>query len=679
MQDKYILEKKIGSGSYGSVYIVHHSSKPEKKYVLKKIPLKGLSQKEKQSAKQEVKLLQSLQHPFIVRYIDSFLDEDSNLCIVMSYCKGGDIANHIQKNYSIQKLPEKVLLKWFIQTTLALHFIHSRKVLHRDLKSQNIFLSENGNVKLGDFGIARVFDSSTGRTCEHLAQTTIGTPLYMSPEQCNGSKYSYKSDIWSLGVILYEMVNQGALPFKGKNIQLLFINIQKGYYTPIKNFNSYTNQIIMLIRSCLQTRPSKRPNLKDILTLPIITKFIRSNMLVVGNDSNLTLATDQMDEALPEGEMNNLLLQLQDLGVLSSKPSNLDPTPPTTTPPGTGNSALQKRVDNNRSKTPVLQPPQEKILPKPLQKINLPSRPSSGSNRLISEIDKVQKEKQRLEKILELIRKEKEEKKKQDPPPNSNEAPRKPISILPQRGQTPYSNEMKFNSTKDKILFERQRKKALEEEEQKVKLLQARKEYHQFRVAAKNQHYQQLYSNHFILPEARDANLKNGPKVFNLKSPRGEGDEESEYEDLLRQTTKKLEMLQDELQIPHPEEDIEEEIDILTDSDKDSELCQSEDEYYESASEFDDEIDEFEDEGGAVTGRLEDRAFQLQSQCESIFGKERFSKLYEAYKQLYNSDQMHSKESKDLEKKEILGDESAQLGKYCQLIEELIFVQSALI
>ena len=177
--NRYVVEKKLGSGSYGSVFVVHSTTNIDKKYVMKKIPLKGQSQKEKNSAKQEVKLLQTLQHPFIVRYIDSFMDEESNLCIVMSFCKGGDLSNFIQKNYLNQRVPEKTVLKLFVQSALALYFIHNQKVLHRDLKSQNIFLSEKGNVKLGDFGIAKVFDESGMRTCEQMAQTTIGTPLYM--------------------------------------------------------------------------------------------------------------------------------------------------------------------------------------------------------------------------------------------------------------------------------------------------------------------------------------------------------------------------------------------------------------------------------------------------------------------------------------------------------------------
>jgi len=139
--NKYVVEKKLGSGSYGSVFVVHATSNPDKKYVMKKIPLKGQSQKEKNSAKQEVKLLQTLQHPFIVRYIDSFIDEESNLCIVMSYCKGGDLANFVQKNYTIQRIPEKIILKLFAQTTLALLFMHSQKVLHRDLKVSILFPS----------------------------------------------------------------------------------------------------------------------------------------------------------------------------------------------------------------------------------------------------------------------------------------------------------------------------------------------------------------------------------------------------------------------------------------------------------------------------------------------------------------------------------------------------------
>lgn len=95
---------------------------------------------------------------------------------------------------------------------LSIQCVHNLKILHRDIKSHNIFLMKDMSIKLGDFGIAKVFNSTKSR-----AQTMIGTPYYFSPEMCKGETYSYKTDIWSLGVLLYE-ITVLEYPFKGKNI-----------------------------------------------------------------------------------------------------------------------------------------------------------------------------------------------------------------------------------------------------------------------------------------------------------------------------------------------------------------------------------------------------------------------------------------------------------------------------
>ena len=111
--DKYVIEKKIGQGSYGGVYIVHLKNNANKRYVLKRVPLHTLSSKEKKAAEQEVALLQKLQHPNIVRYKDSFLDNrDRDLCIIMRYCEGGDLSSKI-KQYNGKPIPEPIIMKWY--------------------------------------------------------------------------------------------------------------------------------------------------------------------------------------------------------------------------------------------------------------------------------------------------------------------------------------------------------------------------------------------------------------------------------------------------------------------------------------------------------------------------------------------------------------------------------------
>jgi serine/threonine protein kinase len=132
------------------------------------------------------------------RYIDHFMYK-GQLCIVTDYCERGDLQALLKGRAA--PLPEPDVLRYLAQAALALQHVHSRAVLHRDLKTQNIFLTRDGAVKLGDFGIARPLDST-----HELASTVIGTPYYMSPELMQSRPYDYKSDIWSLGCVVFEMM-----------------------------------------------------------------------------------------------------------------------------------------------------------------------------------------------------------------------------------------------------------------------------------------------------------------------------------------------------------------------------------------------------------------------------------------------------------------------------------------
>ena len=146
-------------------------------------------------------MLKAMRHPYIITYKESFMDKRC-LCIVMDYADGGDLYTKIANQKKIGKVcySEDQILDWFVQMALAIKHIHDRKILHRDLKTQNIFMNQNGSIKIGDFGIARVLSDTKSK-----AKTVVGTPYYLSPEIIKSEPYSFKSDIWSLGVLLYEM------------------------------------------------------------------------------------------------------------------------------------------------------------------------------------------------------------------------------------------------------------------------------------------------------------------------------------------------------------------------------------------------------------------------------------------------------------------------------------------
>lgn len=151
---------------------------------------------------------------------------------------------------------------------MAIKHIHDRKILHRDLKSQNVFLTERGEIKLGDFGIAKCLKNTI-----EVAKTVVGTPYYFSPEIIQNKPYSFKSDIWSLGILLYEMCAL-KMPFDGSNLASLSIKIIKGNYTPLPT--SFTRDIRGLISSLLHVDMNKRPSINEILRNSLIKHRIKN-------------------------------------------------------------------------------------------------------------------------------------------------------------------------------------------------------------------------------------------------------------------------------------------------------------------------------------------------------------------------------------------------------------------
>eukprot|EP00425_Heterocapsa_triquetra_P040341 CAMPEP_0195072640 /NCGR_PEP_ID=MMETSP0448-20130528/16180_1 /TAXON_ID=66468 /ORGANISM="Heterocapsa triquestra, Strain CCMP 448" /LENGTH=206 /DNA_ID=CAMNT_0040104657 /DNA_START=25 /DNA_END=642 /DNA_ORIENTATION=+ len=192
--------KVIGRGQYGKAHLVRKLG-GESREIAKTIDLTCLSAKERETALQEVSLLRRLDHPNIVEYRDNFFMVDT-LVIIMQYCEGGDLQTFIKERQKRKdRILEKKIMSYFVQVLQALQYIHGERILHRDLKTSNLFLMKSMQVvKLGDFGISRVLEGSI-----EAAITVVGTPYYMSPEVCENKPYTFKSDVWSLGCVLYEL------------------------------------------------------------------------------------------------------------------------------------------------------------------------------------------------------------------------------------------------------------------------------------------------------------------------------------------------------------------------------------------------------------------------------------------------------------------------------------------
>ena len=198
--------KKVGEGSFGKAILCRNmqaqpgDNPSDTKLIVKMIDISRATAKEKSDAIREGQVLRGLKHPYIVRYRESFI-EDGWICIVMDFCEGGDLRERI-KGAKKQNRPfsEEQVTRWLTQGILALKYIHEKHILHRDLKSSNFFLSKNGNLKLGDFGISKVLECT-----QAMARTQIGTPYYLSPEICMERPYAWQSDIWAMGCIVYEL------------------------------------------------------------------------------------------------------------------------------------------------------------------------------------------------------------------------------------------------------------------------------------------------------------------------------------------------------------------------------------------------------------------------------------------------------------------------------------------
>ncbi|NXU12950.1 NEK1 kinase, partial [Pardalotus punctatus] len=261
--DKYIKIRKIGEGSFGKAILVK-SKEDGQQYVIKEINISKMSNKEREESRREVAVLANMKHPNIVLYRESF-EENGCLYIVMDYCEGGDLFKKINAQKGIL-FSEDQILDWFVQICLALKHIHDRKILHRDIKSQNIFLTKDGTIQLGDFGIARVLNSTA-----ELARTCIGTPYYLSPEICQNKPYNNKSDIWALGCVLYEMCTLKHA-FEAGNMKNLVLKIISGPFPPVSMHYSY--DLRNLLSQLFKRNPRNRPSINSILEKSFIAKRV---------------------------------------------------------------------------------------------------------------------------------------------------------------------------------------------------------------------------------------------------------------------------------------------------------------------------------------------------------------------------------------------------------------------
>ncbi|XP_029302313.1 serine/threonine-protein kinase Nek3 [Cottoperca gobio] len=264
--ERYSLQNVIGEGSFGRALLVWCKINQEK-YVLKEIQLPKNHSKLENSRREAI-LLSRMKHPNIVAFREAF-EADGLLCIVMEYCSGGDLLQRIRQQKITQFCVDDIL-RWFAQMCAAAEHIHDKRVLHRDLKSKNIFLTDNGIIKLGDFGSACILNSSKA-----YAHTYVGTPYYVAPEIWDNKPYNNKSDVWSLGCVLYELCTLRH-PFQAPSWKSLILKVCRGAYPPLPNHLPYELQY--LVKQMFKTNPKDRPSLHSILTSHRVSRLLRAHL-----------------------------------------------------------------------------------------------------------------------------------------------------------------------------------------------------------------------------------------------------------------------------------------------------------------------------------------------------------------------------------------------------------------
>ncbi|KAJ8328361.1 hypothetical protein O5D80_003719 [Batrachochytrium dendrobatidis] len=337
---KYTKVKVVGRGAHGMA-ILCRRKQDNSSVVIKELFTSSMSEDEKQTSLNEIKVLTILRHPNIISYYDSFtgvgtmeLESPENasaagvdktgdlstsqprqanrkptdkkkmmvmdmnhsttrkeklpstLMIVMEYADGGTLSDYLEElAASGKRLEIDEVMNLFCQTALALNHIHSLNILHRDLKTNNILISGLGKykvLKIGDFGISKIMSATAN------AETVVGTPAYISPELCEGKPYNEKSDIWALGCVLYEIICLKKM-FSAHNLPALVLKILRGTYDPIPAH--FSPQLDNLIKSCMELEPENRPFMPAIIGMPFLQESLVQTIFGVGRIEHNDIAT----------------------------------------------------------------------------------------------------------------------------------------------------------------------------------------------------------------------------------------------------------------------------------------------------------------------------------------------------------------------------------------------------
>jgi NIMA (never in mitosis gene a)-related kinase len=267
---EYDLGKLISKGgNHSEVYMATHIETATQ-VAIKRIKLFDLHAAVRKEVDTEISLLQKLDHPNLIQYPEHF-HQDNDLYIVMELASGGQMAQKVEAvRKSGVRVEEKLLWGWLHDVASALAYLHSRRVMHRDVKPSHIFLGENGQAKLGDFGLSKVMSAKT-----QIAFSCVGTPFYMSPELVKSEGYAFGSDVWSLGCSIYELAT-GYPPFFRADMDFYALGdaICSARY-PALPAENWSKEFIEFFGHILEVDPRQRPTAQKILDVTVCNRVGR--------------------------------------------------------------------------------------------------------------------------------------------------------------------------------------------------------------------------------------------------------------------------------------------------------------------------------------------------------------------------------------------------------------------